>query len=363
MYKKESFCSILIIKMSSLGDIIQAFHVLDYLRSAFPEAAIDWVTEEAFVPLVSAHPYVRNALSINLKEMKKGWRSPFAWKKMFRFLFQMRSVPYDVLFDLQGNCKSGVVTLFSRAKKKVGFGCRSVREKPNVLFTNYRFNVSKRMNIREQYLELVQAFFRKEAHPLQSQGIQLTVSSAQQLQIQQIFLHPSLQTSLKMMVCPGSQWINKQIPLPTLSQFLRLVQSKLPISFLLVWGSDAEKLYCEQIHAQFPLSSLILEKLPITVWQNVMNEVNVVVAVDSSALHLCGITNTLSFSVFGPTSPSIFKPIGPRHFSFQGLCPYKKQFDKTCPLLRTCPSAPCMANLNPEEMASAFFSWWQQHHS
>ncbi len=362
MYKKESFCSILIIKMSSLGDIIQAFHVLDYLRSTFPEAAIDWVTEEAFVPLVSAHPYVRKALSINLKEMKKGWRSWRAWKKIFRFFFELRSHPYDILFDLQGNCKSGVVTFFSRARKKVGFGYRCVREKPNVLFTNRRFDVSKQMNIREQYLELVQKFFEEKSLAPNSQGIKLTVSLEEQSYIDQIFRHRCLQTPLKMMVCPGSQWANKQIPLPTLSQFLQLIKNKLPISFLLVWGSEAEKLYCEEIHAQFSQASLVLEKLSITVWQNVMNAVDVVVAVDSSALHLCGITNTLSFSVFGPTSPSIFKPIGPRHFSFQGTCPYKKQFDKTCPLLRTCPTAACMANLNPEEMAASFFSWWQLHY-
>jgi heptosyltransferase-1 len=362
MYKKKSFRSILIIKMSSLGDIIQAFHVLDYLQATFPDAVIDWVTEEAFVPLVSAHPYVRKALSINLKEIKKGWRHWLPWKKIFRFFFQLRKVPYDVLFDLQGNCKSGVVTFFSRACNKVGFGYHSVREKPNVLFTRSRFNVSKEMNIREQYLELVQKFFQKQSDLSSSQGVELAISFQEKAQIQQIFLHPSLQTEIKIMVCPGSQWMNKQIPLPTLSQFLRLIKDKLPVSFLFVWGSEEEKIYCEQLFTHFPETSFILEKLPVTVWQNVMNQVDVVVAVDSSALHLCGITKSFSFSVFGPTSPSVFKPIGSRHGFFQGACPYGKQFDKTCPLLRTCSTGACMGNLKAEEMCSAFFSWWTAHH-
>lgn len=348
--------------MSSLGDIIQAFHVLDYLREMFPEAVIDWVTEESLAPLVSAHPYVRSALSINLKELKKGWRRLSAWKKIFRFLFQLRKVRYDVLFDLQGNCKSGGVSFFSRAREKVGFGLRSVREKPNVLFTRTRFDVEKEANIREQYLDLVQKFFQKEMDISKNQGIKLLISPAEEERVQQIFVHSSLQTPLKMMVCPGSQWINKQIPLPVLSEFLQFVKNALPISFLFVWGSESEKKDCEQLSRLFPEASLVLEKLSVTVWQNVMNQVDVVVAVDSSALHLCGITNTLSFSVFGPTSPSVFKPIGSRHFSFQGICPYKKQFAKTCPLLRTCSTGACMANLNAEEMFSAFFSWWTQHH-
>ncbi|MBX9744619.1 MAG: glycosyltransferase family 9 protein [Chlamydiales bacterium] len=361
MYRKASFFSILIIKMSSLGDIVQTFYVLDYLRSRFPGVAIDWVTEEAFAPLVAAHPFVRHVFSMNLKELKKGWWRFAVWKKLFHCIGRLRPSSYDVLFDLQGNSKSGIVTFFSNARVKVGLGYHSVREKPNLLFTHVRFEVSRQMNIREQYVDIVNNFFSSQGFPLkekeeEKKSIRLKISQEEGQQIQRIFLHPLLQEEKKIMVCPGSQWLNKRIPPKTFCQFLECIKKKIPASFLLVWGSEREKKECEEMHRQFPTCSVVLEKLSITAWQNMMHEVDAVIAVDSSALHLCGMTATPSFSVFGPSSSSIFKPLGPRHVAFQGRCPYGKVFAKTCPQLRTCPTGACMKNLHPEELALAFFT-------
>lgn len=357
MYKKKSFSSILIVKMSSLGDIIQAFSVLDYLHAAFPHASIDWVTEETFAPLVAAHPFVRKAVAINVKELKKGWRKFFLWKKFFHLLKNLRKERYDILFDLQGNCKSALITCLSRVGIKVGFGLQSVREKPNILSTHVRFNVDLGLNIREQYVELVRKFFRTEKKIEPEIKAILSISLQEKGQIEKIFASPCLQTHFRMMVCPGSQWINKQIPLETWLQFLKRLKEKLDVSFLFAWGSDIEKKHCESLNRHFE-KSLILDKLLFPVWQNVMEKTDVVIAVDSSALHLCGMTKTPSFSVFGPTSSKIFKPIGAHHFAFQGRCPYDKRFEKMCPLLRTCPTGACMKNLDAEEMAQAFFKWY-----
>jgi len=349
--------------MSSLGDIVHAFPVLEELRSAFPDASIDWAAEESFASLISAHPYVREALAVNFRELKKNWLKLSLWKKLFDRLAHLRRKRYDLLFDLQGNCKSGLITWLCRARVKVGFGVRSVREKPSILATYVRFDICKQMNIREQYLELVRKFLSRELGlekpALTQTKILLKLALEDRQKIDKMVQHPILQEPLKIMVCPGSQWINKQIPIETLSQFLQLIQKKLAGAFLFVWGSDAEKKDCETLHSLFIEKSMILEKLSVAAWQNVMHEVDVVIAVDSSALHLCGITKTPSFSVFGPTSPSIFKPLGSKHFAFQGVCPYNEKFEKTCPKLRTCPTGACMKNLDASAMADAFLLWWE----
>jgi heptosyltransferase-1 len=351
--------SILIVKMSSMGDIIQTFHVLDYLKEKCPQANIDWVVEEALASLVAAHPHVRNVISIDLKGMKKKWNHFFSWKNLFKSICCLRKKKYDVLFDLQGNCKSGLITWFSRAKSKVGFGFNSVREKPNVLFTNVRVNVLKQTNIRKQHLQIVQEFFQ-DFNFGEMLGIRLNLPEQESQKIQNILSHPCLQTSIKIMVCPGSKWINKQLSVEVLVDFLMKIEKQYNASFLLVWGADSEKIYCEEVHAKFLQKSCVIEKLSVTAWQNLMNEVNLVIAVDSSALHLCGTTQTPSFSLFGPTSSDIFRPIGSRHFSLQGVCPYGKTFEKTCPILRTCPTGACIRNLTPEKIFESFSYWWEQ---
>jgi heptosyltransferase-1 len=144
---------------------------------------------------------------------------------------------------------------------------------------------------------------------------------------------------------------------------LQRIHGRLNASFLFIWGDSAEKAYCEEIQRCFPDRSLLVDRLPLPTWQNLMNEVDLVIAVDSSALHLCGTTSTPSFSVFGPTKPDIFKPIGHRHFSFEGKCPYGRTFAKTCPILRSCPTGACIRELTAEEIFQAFAKWWETEES
>ena len=187
-------------------------------------------------------------------------------------------------------------------------------------------------------------------------SIRLKISPEEEGQIQKIFLHPFLQERIKIMVCPGSQWVNKADSYGDSLSIFAIHQREKSLLHFCSYGVQREKKECEEVQRQFPACSVVLEKLPITVWQNVMHAMDVVIAVDSSALHLCGMTDTPSFSVFGPSSSTVFKPIGPQHLAFQGSCPYGKVFAKTCPQLRTCPTGACMKNLQAKELASDFLT-------
>lgn len=346
---------VLIVKTSALGDIVQSFNVLDYLHGCFPGIQIDWVVERSLASLVAAHPLISRTIPLDLKGLKK---SPRAWLKIFSELKAMRSERYDAIFDLQGNCKSGIITSFTRGAIKVGFGWHSVRERPNMLATNRRFDVPREMNIRLQYVHLIQRYF-EDSNPPIVQGVRFKIEESEQEKLRSILARPELAKPMRIMVCPGSKWINKQLPLETLVQVLQKIQSKLNASFLLMWGAEQEKLFCEEIAAQLPNSSLVIEKLLIPTWQNLMNETQLVIAVDSSALHLCGTTRTPSFSLFGPTSPHIFKPIGVHHFAMQGPCPYGRTFLKACPIMRTCPTGACLRALSADAIFASFDRWWQ----
>lgn len=346
---------ILIVKTSALGDIVQSFNVLDYLHERWPSIQIDWAVEKSLVSIVSAHPLIRKAIPLNIKNLRK---SKEAWKGIFSEIAELRRERYDVLFDLQGNCKSALVTFLARAKVKVGFGFHSVRERPNMLATHRRFDVPKEMNIRLQYVDLIRQYY-KDSLPVSNRGVRFKITEKEQMLVNSILSRPALQSPMRIMVCPGSKWVNKQLPLETLVKFLQRLQTQFNASFLLMWGAEAEKDFCREVHARFPTVSSVIDKLELPVWQNLMNEADLVIAVDSSALHLCGTTRTPSFSLFGPTSPNIFKPIGDHHFSFQGSCPYGRTFPKACPALRTCPTGACLRNLSDDAIYESFLHWWK----
>lgn len=106
--------NVLIVKLSSLGDVVQAMPVVHDLRTARPEAAIDWVVEEAFAPLVERVEGVRRIITIADRRWRKSRFSPTTAAEKADFLEQLRAVPYDAVIDLQGLVKSALVARKAR---------------------------------------------------------------------------------------------------------------------------------------------------------------------------------------------------------------------------------------------------------
>ena len=330
---------ILFVKTSALGDIIHAFTALAYVRKRFPDAEIDWVVEEPFAELVRAHPGITRVYTINSRKWRKSLFSRKSLDAISDFKNQLRENTYDVVFDLQGNIKSGLVTAVSLSKNKVGFAWKCSPEWPNTLFTNKRFNPPAGKNIREDYLYLVQSYFQDTA-PFEEKGVRLKCSVEGEKQVAEILENPLLKEKKKVLVCGGSNWKNKQIPKEALADFLR--KNNTPeTAYLFAWGTPQEKEEAEWLVKQFSECSILLDRLPLPLLQKLMSAIDLVVSMDSLPLHLCGTTATPTFSFFGPSSAKKYKPLGAQHQSKQGACPYGRTFEKRCPVLRTCPTAPC----------------------
>lgn len=317
----------LIIKTSSLGDIIQAFPALQFLRKKFPEACIDWVVEAPFAELVKAHPDVNQVFSIESKK----WGRGKSLKSFFAFRKNLQKKRYRALFDLQGNCKSAVITFLAHADKKVGFNLKSVREWPNAFFTNYRVALPPKKNIREDYLFQIQSYLG---------DFEGTLDCAVSLKVENKKKVDDLLKGVEnpILVAPKTAWPNKELALEKLISFLQKKEG----FFLFSYGKKEELKTAQYLNEIFKERSLILDPLPLFLFQYLMSKVNLIIAMDSLPLHLAGTTHTPTYSFFGPTKGEKFAPIGPLHQFEQGICPYGVQFDKQCPKLRSCKTGKCL---------------------
>jgi heptosyltransferase-1 len=349
--------SILVVKSSAIGDVIQAFPVLEYLRKKFPDARIDWVVEEGIAPLLRAHPDVDNVIEIRTKSWRKAPLSKKSRSELKAFVGQLRATSYDLLFDLQGNSKSALVTALAKAKHKVGFDWKSVREVSNLLATTKRFNVPTDINVRLKYLRLVQDYF-EDFEEFKAEGVRLKISEEEAARC----AHICSSERPQLMVCFGSKWPNKRLELATLTALLQRIVEESDLSFLFIFGDEEEKRCAEELAARFGERGKTAGHLSLPLWQALMWEVQGVIAVDSAALHLCGTTQTPSFSVFGPTSATFYKPVEDRHAAVQGACPYGKVFSSQCPILRTCATGACIRQLNVDELYGAFKKWEEEIH-
>lgn len=350
---------VLIIKTSALGDIVHCYPVISYLKQRQAVQSIDWIAESRCSALITSHPDIRTVYPVDTKRWRKG-----IWTKEIRqeikdFRKKLRTQEYDLAIDLQGNVKSALLLHCAKAKVKIGFSWKSVSEWPNILFTDERYNPEPRQNIRLDYLSLVQQHFRDLASfPLSA--VELEISDDEREGLKQLLRSPALLEGIRVLVCPGSIWPNKQMSLSQLELFLKKLSDYIPASFLFAWGSNEEKEMASHLQLQFPDQSLLLEKLPLPHLQNLMSRVDLVIAMDSLPLHLAGTTSTPTFSVFGSSLAAKYAPPGSEHGAFQGSCPYGKTFEKRCPILRTCSTGSCIKTLDLEALLSQFELWWSQ---
>lgn len=319
----------LIVKTSSLGDIVHSYPVVSYLKSKFPQSEIDWIVEKPFSELVSAHPEVSRAIEVQTKKWRK---SPFSKQTREEFAqFKCQLSTYDLIIDLQGNLKSGFLSFQAKGKTRLGFGWKSVPEAPNVLFTNTRFNPPPNRNIRLDYLSIVQQFFGDQ-EDFTPPGIKLTSSFDPA---------PYLSKKKNLLICPGAHWENKRLSNETLLSYLK---QQTETHILFIFGNEQEEQQAASLQKQLPDARMI-PKLSFPDLQNLMGSVDEILAMDSFPLHLAGTTSTPTLSFFGPSHADKYRPLGPQHQSIQGSCPYGITFGKRCPRLRTCKTGACIKNI------------------
>ncbi|MDN3508896.1 MAG: lipopolysaccharide heptosyltransferase I [Candidatus Neptunochlamydia sp.] len=333
---------ILIVKTTSLGDIIQSLPVLAFLLKKFPHAQLDWVVEKLFKELLEAHPNIHQVIPVEMRIWKRNLiKQRQAIKNTISTL---RKSHYDLLIDLQGNIKSAIITKFAHAEEKIGTTFSSAPEWPNALFLTHRYSLNQKEPITLQYLSLIQNHLKVKPGAFEM-DLSLEISSEDEVWIASI-----LKEGKKVMVCPGSCWENKKLSLPTWIELLKKEQAKGTCYFYFVWGLEKEKKEGVALHSQFPNSSTLLPKISIPVWQRLMSKMDLIYTVDSSALHLAATTKTPTFSFFGPSAAAIYQPPGKTHQSFQASCPYGKTFIKRCPALRTCKTGACLKSLSVEKI-------------
>lgn len=321
----------LIIKTSALGDIVHTFPSIQLIRKIHPDAVIDWVVEKQCAELIHTHPFVNRTI---LVETKKWRKSPLAcWSEIKEATKAIRKESYDFVIDFQGNIKSGIIMGLARSKKKVGFGKKTVAEKPNLLFSNTKINPKPGLNIREDYQSLVEGILGK------NEITEKALSTEKR------------QDGTHILVCPGSNWENKRLSESTLLEFLKKIETNKSCKFWITQSNEKEMAFGKSLASSLE-NAEVLPLLSLPLLQNWMQSMDLVIAMDSLPLHLAAEVNVPTFSVFGPSLAAKYSPMGPKHVSIQGVCPYGQVFVKRCPLLRSCKTGACMKAITADQLFS-----------
>ncbi|HUS71782.1 MAG TPA: glycosyltransferase family 9 protein, partial [Sedimentisphaerales bacterium] len=155
MSMHESLENILIIKPSSLGDIVLALPALTALRKSFPDAKISWLIRPEFAPLIENHPHLTDVIIFERKLLGKAWFHPYAFASLLSLIRRLRRDKFDAVIDLQGLLRTASLAWLSGCKKR--FGIANAREFAHFFYTHKVAQDTDCVHLVDYYLKIIQA--------------------------------------------------------------------------------------------------------------------------------------------------------------------------------------------------------------
>ncbi len=149
-----NFKNILIIKPSSLGDIVLALPALTALRKSFPDAKISWLIRPEFAPLLENHPHLTEIIPFDRKFLGKAWFHPGALASLISFIRRLRRAEFDAVIDFQGLFRTASLAWLSGCKNR--FGIENAREFAHLFYTHKIPQTQDCIHLVDFYLKIIQ---------------------------------------------------------------------------------------------------------------------------------------------------------------------------------------------------------------
>ena len=147
---------ILIIKLSSIGDVIHTLPVLSVIRQEIPNAEIIWIVEKGSAEILRNNPLISKLIEIDTKSLRKKDSFGKNFSLARESLRELRSTKFDITLDFQGLLKSATIAKLARAKRRVGFAKEYLREPASRFLLTETFSVEPKINVIAKNLALAE---------------------------------------------------------------------------------------------------------------------------------------------------------------------------------------------------------------
>ncbi|NKB34589.1 MAG: lipopolysaccharide heptosyltransferase I [Pseudomonadales bacterium] len=289
---------VLIVKVSSLGDIIHTLPAVTDAHKAHANLTFDWVVEENFVEVPSWHPAVDKVIPVAIRRWRRNLVQTYLSHEFRSFKRALQGVHYDLVIDAQGLIKSGFISRLSRGLT-IGLSNRTIREPLATLFYNKVYSVPWTEHavdrVRQLFSRALKYRYDKESidYGIDIERIKGTGEASPGNRV--VFLH-------------GTTWATKHWP-EYYWRHLAHIASEAGFEILLPWGDIKEKQRAEFI-AKDNSSVTVLDKQTLSgLAQHITNSKGVI-AVDTGLGHLAAALAKPTVSLYGSTNPGLSGTFG-----------------------------------------------------
>ena len=280
---------ILLIKTSSLGDVVHNLPVVSDIREHAPNAQIDWVIEEAFAAIPRLHPAVANVIAVAVRRWRRNMLSTDTRREWRAFKSRVREQYYDAVIDTQGLLKSALLAR-AASGKRVGLDWASSRE-PLSLFYDQTYTVpwGQHAVTRNRALAGLALGYTPSATP--HYGITAPAHALPWLNTTRyaVLLHA---TSAATKLWPEAHWLG-------LAKYLF---SK-DISILLPWGNSGERTRSERLAAAMQ-GAIVPPAMALDELAALFARAQCVAGVDTGLTHFAAALGAPTVGIYVATNPA-----------------------------------------------------------
>ena len=327
----KEYKNIALVKLSAIGDVVHALPVASALRKRYPHSHLTWIVEGKSREIVDGNPDLDEVIVFEkarwVKEFPYPHRTfPVLWE-IFRFSRQLRKANFDLVIDLQGLIKSGVLTWLAGTGTRIGFSVDYCRESANARFTNYHITPAKEdVHIIDQCLSLV----RELETDTQHKQFKIHVPEKDRKYIEKFLEKKGVsKADFLLLINPGAAWETKQWGVENYAQLADQVISDLGLMVIFLWG-PSELTLVKSI--QKKMRQPAIRACPTTLKQSMalMQQAHLFVSGDTGPLHIAAALNIPCVGIYGPSSPERNGPYGKIHRVVQTNVSCRNCFRRFC---------------------------------
>ncbi|MBI5846786.1 MAG: lipopolysaccharide heptosyltransferase I [Nitrospirae bacterium] len=326
MSKRGDCRKILIVKPSSLGDVVHSLPFLNAMKQCLPQAEIHWVIARGLEGLLEGHPMIDKLIIINKDRWKKLSRAGSTLKEIRELFKQLRQEKYDLVIDLQGLFRSGLITWATHAPLRIGF--LEAREGSRYFYTK---------NVRGgRDIHAVDRYMKVAAElgcgtPDIAFPFPLSDSTGNR---EGALSDPGPYAVL----VPGARWKTKIWP----AESFGAVASMLPMRSVVVGGSADKEIADNVVLHSDGKARSVAGQTSLRQLVEIMRTAEVVITNDSGPMHIAAALSVPVVAIFGPTSPARTGPYGSGHLVLQSPLECVPCFNRDCGHMQ------CMKDISPE---------------
>jgi len=324
---------LIVLRLSSLGDIVHALPVAAASRAAFPTAHIAWLVDERWRPLVEQVEGLDAVLSVPRN----------SWSGLRRGIARLRRERFDCVVDVQGLYKSALLAWFSGSPRRVGFDWASAREGAASMFYNLRVSPPHGHRI-DKNLALAAAIGVRacSAQPFGGAFFPLRIPPAAEASVREMLR--SQNAGEYFMLSPGGGWLSKCWPAERYGELHRRLAVRQGWRGVISYGPGEREL-AESVRAAAGSPEPLLLELDLPQLMAALRGARFFVGADTGPLHLSVALGTPVVGLYGPTDPLQTGPYSREDVVIRNASPHETTYR------RGSSYAPSMLSITVEQVA------------